>query len=263
MRSLLAVLLLAATSPAAGETLRDLCPDRPGNATPPCIVDAGHVQVETAITGWTHDRRDGVTTDSFALAETEVRVGLTPRLEIELQWQPYGTFTRRDRTSGFRDHAEGTGDVTLGLRRSLARPDGAGFSVAVQPFVTAPAGHSSIGNGGWSGGVLLPVSYDLGSDWTLAGTPEIDWTPDTTGDGHHFAYTAVAALSRKLGALAVGVELWANRDADPDAPVTEATADVTLAWTVASDLQLDVGANAGLTRDTPRIALYIGIARRF
>ena len=254
---------LAFAGPAAAAGLRDLCPDRPGNATPPCIVDVGHIQIETAFTDWTHDRRDGIATDAFAFADTEARIGLTPRLEAEIRWQPYNIVTARDLRSGARDHAEGTGDATFSLRRSLANPGGDGFSIAVEPFVTAPIGHSGIGQSGWSGGVLLPLSIDLGGNLSFGATPEIDIAADADGSGHHASYSGVVALSRKFGAVQAGGELWINRDDDPAGHVTQATADVTLAWTATTNLQFDAGANAGLNRATPRIELYFGVTRRF
>src|SRR5262249_7615693 len=47
-------LALASSAPAAADGLRDLCTDRPGLGTPPCIVDRGHLIVETGIADWTH-----------------------------------------------------------------------------------------------------------------------------------------------------------------------------------------------------------------
>ena len=47
MKALLAVAALLAATPAlADDQLRELCSERPGLNTPPCIVDKGHLQVE-------------------------------------------------------------------------------------------------------------------------------------------------------------------------------------------------------------------------
>ncbi len=261
--SLALALLIGA--PAAASDLRDLCPDRPGNATPPCIVDAGHVQVETALTDWTHDRRDGVATDAFAFAATEVRIGLTPTLEAEVSWSPFNSFTLRDHNTGARQHAQGVGDVTFGFRQSLANPDGKHTSVAIQPFLTAPTGKDGIGQNGWSGGVLLPFAAELGGGFGLGATPEVDWSVNSADGGHHATYTGVVSLSHPLGAATAGVELWASRDDDPAGAATQATADFTIAWTPKSapNVQFDAAVNAGLNRDTPRVEMYVGVSRRF
>ncbi len=264
MRCALFVLVaLSALAMPAGAA--DLCPDRPGNATPPCIVDQGHLQVETGIIDWTHDRRDGVASDGIAYAATELRYGLTSTLEVELGWSPFNTSTVTDHHSGVRQHAQGVGDVTFSLRQSLANPDGKGVSVAIQPFVTAPTGRSGIGTDGWSGGVLLPFAAEIGGGFTLGGTPEIDWSADNGGGGHHATYTGVVSLSHPLGGAQAGVEFWASRDDDPAGAKTQATADLTLAWTpkASPDMQFDAGLNAGLNSSTPRAELYVGVTRRF
>ena len=41
------------------------------------------------------------------------------------------------------------------------------------------------------------------------------------------------------------------------------TFDTALAWLVKDNLQFDVGANFGLTRESPNLQLYAGIAQRF
>ena len=262
---ILALLTLLIATPATAADLRDLCPDRPGNATPPCIVDAGHLQTETALTDWTHDRRAGVATDAFNFAATEIRVGLTSSLEAEVSFAPFNTLTVRDHNLGTRDHAQGFGDVSFGFRQSLLNPDGKHVSAAIQPFLTMPTGKDGIGNNGWSGGVLLPFAAELGGGFGLGATPEIDWSVNGADTGRHATYTGVVSLSHALGVTQAGVELWASRDDDPAGRTTQATADFTLAWTPKSapNLQFDAAVNARLNRDTPRLEVYVGVARRF
>ncbi len=264
MRSL-TLILLAIAAPAGAAELRDLCPDRPGNATPPCIVNAGHVQVETAAFDWSRDRRDGVARDDFGFAATEVRFGLAERTEVSLAWSPFNSHILTDRRTGYREHTTGTGDLTFALRRSLANPDGKGLSLAVQPFVTAPTGSNGFGNDGWSGGVLLPFAAELPGGFGLGATPEIDWSVDAADGGHHATWTGVVSLSHAVGGVQAGVELWVSRDDDPAGATTQATADMTLAWTPpkAPNLQFDAGLNAGLNSATPQLELYAGISRRF
>ena len=47
----------AAADAASSDGLRPLCADRPGKATPPCILDAGHTQLEVGVVDFatTHD----------------------------------------------------------------------------------------------------------------------------------------------------------------------------------------------------------------
>src|SRR5262245_10319185 len=66
-------------NPTPDSLLRDLTTDRPDITESPFTVDAGHVQVETTIFGYTRSARDarGAITDSYELGTTNVRIGLT------------------------------------------------------------------------------------------------------------------------------------------------------------------------------------------
>src|SRR5690242_738899 len=80
----LALILTFAASAAAAQQLRPFCAERPGKATPPCIVDAGHVQLETGLADVLLQPGE----DVVALAAGELRVGLTRRLEAQVGWAP-------------------------------------------------------------------------------------------------------------------------------------------------------------------------------
>jgi hypothetical protein len=105
----------------------------------------------------------------------------------------------RDAVTGETARLSGVGDVAFVLRQNLANPDGSGVSVAVQGFVVAPTGRDGIGADGWEGGVIVPVSVDLGGGWALALAPEVDYVGDEDGDGHHYVYAGVIGISRALG----------------------------------------------------------------
>ena len=79
-------------NPTPDRLLRDLTTDRPDTTESPFTVDAGRVQVETNLFGYTRSRRDveGTVTDSYDFLITNVRIGLTYRSEITVAFQPYG-----------------------------------------------------------------------------------------------------------------------------------------------------------------------------
>jgi len=249
----------ATAAPAVAEPLRDFCPDRPGLGTPPCTIDKGHASLEIGLADWTLDKGGGTRTDSWTFADSLLRYGLTDRLELQLGWTAYGTVRERTGT-GPATHASGTGDVMLALRRNLAGPDGSGFSAALMPYVGLPSGGRTIGAGTWSAGVLLPVSYRLPGDVQLDFTARVEAAPDEDRHGRHFAYGGVAGidvpLSEQLGAT---LELSVQREED----ATEMLGGLSFAYMAAPDLQLDAGANAGLSGAAPDAELYVGIARRF
>lgn len=256
-----AALILAAGPAGAQTTLRDLCPDRPGKGSPPCILDVGHLQAEIGLADLQRDRQSGVTTDSSAYGDLELRAGLTPRLEAQLAWSP--ALSTRQRTAGVTTRENGVGDLALALRASLRNPDGQGLSIALQPYVSAPTATRGFGAGGWEGGLIVPMSLPLTPDLAVAFSPELDVVRDSGGRGTHLAWSAAAGVGHGFGPVQVGIELWAGRDDDPSGAVTQASLDLMAAWSPNDDLQLDLGLNAGLNRDTPDLEIYAGLARRF
>lgn len=264
IRLVFAAVASFSTAPALAGGLRELCPDRPGLDTPPCIVDAGHVMAETGLADWTLDRQPGERTDTWRLADTLVRFGLGASTEAQLEWTPLGHVRTRDRQTGTLDRATRAGDITLALRQSLRHPDGSGASIALQPFVTLPVGRRPVGAGDWGAGLIVPASFELSDKLKLAVSPEIDATVDEDGAGRHLAYGAAAGVTAEVSEkLSLTAEAEAMRDRDPAGHGTEERAALSFAWQASDDLQFDAGSNLGLNRDTPDVEFYAGIARRF
>jgi len=264
MKALGLGLLAAITvSQAATAQGRALCADRPGKAAPACIVDVGRLQIETGLADGSRLDRDGERIDTLALGGLELRTGLTRRSEVELGWTAYSRVD--DRTSGVTARTRGVGDLFIGARTALTDPDKDGPQVALQPFVTAPTATHGQGAGGWEGGVIAPVSLPLSGGLSLGLSPQLAVKRDAAGGGTHLDGSGAVALSRGFGPLSVALELWGEIDGQPGGSVSRASADAAVAWIPASrpDLQVDVGMNLGLKRDTPGRELYAGIVRRF
>ncbi len=253
---------------AAAGDLRDLCPDRPGRLTPACIVDAGHLQVETAALDYTRTTTPADATDSFAVASTLLRYGVTQHLELIAGWTPF--IHQRTRTfGGGVDRTDGVGDVTLGVKQSLLHPDGKGVSLALQPFVIVPTAKAALGVGSTVEGLVVPVTVALPGDFALGLSPEIDRIADQgaigSARGHHASYTMIGGVSRQFGTVNAGVELAGVHDDDPTGRTTRATADVFAAYIPKAhpSVQLDAAAYVGLNHDTPDVELIVGVSKRF
>lgn len=245
----------------AGE-LRDFCADRPGNGTPACTIDPGHVMVEVGLVDWTRDRQDAARTDTWTAGDILLRYGVGQSTELQLGWTAYGVVRTRD--DGADRRASGSGDVRIALRQNLQNPDGGGVSFALMPFLTLPAGGDAIGAGKWSGGLILPVGLDLGDDVSLGLTAELDAAPNSGRGGRHAAYGGTIGLAVPLSRrLAASLEFTLSRDLDPDGHSSARSAAVSFAWQVADDVQLDLGSNFGVDRKTAGAELYAGIASRF
>jgi hypothetical protein len=187
-----------------------------------------------------------------------VRVGLTDSTEAELGWTPY--VHQRSRAGS----SASTGDVTVAFRQNLHHPDDSGFAIALEPFATLPVGSAPGGAGDWSAGLVVPANFDLGHGLSLQSTAQIAAAVDGDRHGRHFAAGEVVGLGIDLStALGLTLEVEADRDDDPAGATTQGYAGVSLAWGVSEDLQLDVGALAGLNASAADAEIYAGVSRRF
>ncbi len=256
-------LLMATASPLHAEE-RDYCPTRPGLGITPCTIAPKHVSVEVALTDWTLDNQPDRRTDTLLGGDTSVRIGLTDSVEAQFGWTPYAHVRTRDKASQSVATANGVGDATIGFKANLLHPDGAGLSIAVQPFVTIPVGRVPLGAGNWGGGIIAPVTFDVTKALNLAATTEVDAAVDGDGKGRHIAYSEIAGLDIKIArTLSATFEAEVLRDEDPAGKTTQALASGSLAWRAKDTLQFDAGAVAGLNRAAPDVELYVGVSQRF
>lgn len=256
------VALAASALIALPAQAQELCAERPGQATPSCVVDPGQVQIESSLIDWNRTDQPGAREDDLLFGDTLIRVGVTEGLEVR------GTFTayEHDRTrdaSGI-DISHGFGDVALSAKWRALDGGDTGVSVALLPSVTLPVGAHGVSQGKWSADLTVPVDVPLSDKWSLDLSPTLSAAADEDGKGRHVAYAGAASLGYQISdAVTIGGELWAQRDDDPAGHQTLATADLTLAWQPGKEWQLDLSSYAGLTRATPDIELIAGVTRRF
>ncbi|HUP67124.1 MAG TPA: transporter [Sphingomicrobium sp.] len=239
-----------------------ICAARPGKSTPACTVPAGHFQVEAALADWSLQRASGERDTLLVIGETTFKYGATDRSDIEIDVTPWQRTTSK--TGALRDRASGIGDVTVAYKRQLTAPDG-DVQLALLPVVKIPTAKHSLGNGKWEAGLLVPIGFSIANSPISIGlTPELDWTADADGHGHHAAMAQVVSLGWQLtGKLSLSGGLWGQWDWDPTGTGRQASADGSIAYLLSDDVQLDAGASFGLKRRTPDLELYTGISKRF
>ena len=255
---LLAVLLLGARSVRADD-LKPVCPDRPGRGTSPCTVDPGHAQLELGLFDESFQRRSGVTTDAGNAGAALAKWGMSGRMDIEAGLALY-QFQRLHDVTGTTT-ASGIGDLFLHAKYNPL--DDGRFALVLDPFLKLPTAGGGLGNGAVEGGLVLPMAYDLGNNWSLAMTPEADIQLNASGSGTHANLVNVVGLGHSFGPLTLGAEIWTSQNLDPAGLISQYSFDLDAAWLANNDTQLDGGINLGLNRATPDLEIYFGISRRF
>jgi hypothetical protein len=251
--------------PTPDDQMRSFCTDRPPKANLPCTVDAGHFQYESDVFNWTNTRVGGVTTNTYLFTNPTLKLGLTNRLDLELNMAPAETVSTK--TPFGKQSLTGIGDLFVRTKLNLAGPEGGDFQAAIIPYVKAPTAQPGIGDKAVEGGAIAPISFSLPQDFTLLFDPEIDILRNSANPGRHASFQTLANLSHALSSSVTGyVELWGQVDNDPADTTKQASLDLSVSWIAWSDLpnlQFDIGSNIGLTAATPRIQTYIGISQRF
>ncbi|MFI4972927.1 MAG: transporter [Caulobacterales bacterium] len=250
--------------PTPESQLRSLCTDRPTKSTAPCTVDAGRWQVESDIYNVTILSVGGVRTTTELFTNPTLKLGVTNTLDLEVNITPWEQVTVRDH--GDTSRAASVGDLFLRAKQNLLGDDSGNVAVAISPFVKVPTASRAIGNGAVEGGVIVPVQFNLPSNWQLLFDPELDVLENAAGGGKHLNTIALVSLSKPVSkTVTLSAELWTDSNFDPAGTVTQVSGDLGVAWipAAAPTLQLDGGVNIGLNRATPAAQAYVGISHRF
>jgi hypothetical protein len=245
--------LLALAAAAAADPI---CADRPAKANAVCTVPAGHFQLELGAVDWARIKEGGETVDATTIGSSLFKFGLNDRSDLELNVTPYV------KIKGDGGSVSGFGDMLVRYKYRLTADD-ASVQLALLPFVKLPTAKHDIGDGKVEGGLAVPVSFALSGPVTATLGPEVDVLADVDGHGRHAALVNVLNLTAAIGKLSVGGELWSSLNFDPVETVKQASADVATAYTIGNNVQLDAGANFGLTRATPDMEFYAGVSARF
>lgn len=260
-RALIAAALLAGGSPALAEEEEPICTDRPTKANATCTVPVGNWQLESSPVSWSRTEAGETEIEVLSLGSSVVKVGLTDHSDLQIGFTPYVHVNAR--AGQAKTNASGIGDVTVRYKHRLTG-DGAPVRLGVIPFVKLPTADGKIGNGKVEGGLAVPINIATGSPVSILLGPELDLLADADGQGRHAALVNLVNLS---GAIAPGLtlagELWTMTNFDPVETLTSASADIALAYAVNKGLQLDFGANVGLTSSAPDLELYAGLSLRF
>jgi Putative MetA-pathway of phenol degradation len=248
-------------NPIPADQMRTFSTDRPTKSNVPYTVDAGHFQYETDLVNFTHQVSGSTRTDTLLVPNPTFKVGLTNNADLEVNLPFAGVHSFG---SGPPSTLWGIGDTFVRSKINLWGNDGGVTAAAAIPYVKAPTAPFGIGNGAVEGGLIGPAAVSLPNSFTLLLVPEIDALKNIADNGRHGNYVFDVNLSREvIKNVTAYVELWSDYSADPTKGGTLMSFDAAVAWVVLPNVQIDLGANFGLTSATPVIQVYTGLSQRF
>jgi hypothetical protein len=255
-------------NPTPGHLLRDMTTDRPDTTETPLSVDAGHVQVESTVFGFSRPRRDsqGMIADAYEVATTNVRIGLTHNVEAGFVWQPYGVVRNHGGPGSTRE--AGIGGLELRGKINLWGNDTFGAvgssALGLLPFVMLPTDrHNGIGPEFAEGGLIVPYAVKLTDKLGFGINAGVTWLKGDAASGYHAEYLASASLgvewSEKLGTYYEVAGRFHTDDPRGDIVVLGTG----ITYRLSKNLQADAGVNVGVTPAADRFNPFVGLAVRF
>lgn len=250
--------------------LRDMTTDRPDTTESPFTIDAGRMQVETTVFGYTRSARDadGTRTDSYEIGTTNIRVGVASFAEIDVVWQPYGIVRTNSPVPGRSMSSDGIGSVDLRAKVNLWGNDTFGdpgtSAFGLLPFITLPTDEDNgVGAPEFEAGLIVPFTVQLTDKAGLGLNAGFVSAKAEETSAYRTQYLASASLSYEWSdRLGTYYEVAAQFETDD--PLGDAVFLGTgLTYAVDDNTQLDAGINVGVSRAADRINPFVGISRRF
>ena len=257
-------------APTPDRLLRDLTTDRPDITESPFTVDAGRIQIETNLFGYFRSRPDenGTVTDSYDIAISNVRIGLTNHVELSLVWQPYGFVRTREANPVNITHQSGTGRIDARAKINLWGNDSfekpGATALALLPFVVLPTDRDNgISPQYVDPGLIVPYAVKLTDKFSLGLNAGLFYFREDATTSYHMEYLASASLSYEWNDKFGTYYEVAGRfnTQDPRGDVVALGTGFT--YKLRKDLQLDAGVNFGVTPASDRINPFVGLSARF
>jgi hypothetical protein len=254
-------------NPTPDDQMRAFTPERPTLALVPFTVDAGHFQFESDLFNYTHTNYLGAGTISYLTADPILKLGLTNWVDFEVELNGYlNVSTHNNRSGALISSGHGFDDTLIKTKFNVFGNDGGTFALAFIPVLKTPTAAPGLGNGLVEGGIVAPLQINLPLDYTLILQSEIDVLKNASNERRHANFANLADLSHALPFiskdLSLSVEFFSSVGTDSGIPAVY-TFDLGLAYLILPNVQLDAGANFGLTKASPNINVYTGIAARF
>ncbi|MBI4635178.1 MAG: transporter [Candidatus Rokubacteria bacterium] len=231
-------------------------PDRPDVTNGVKTVPPGAFQIET---GAAYSQRSIAAShaEGRLAVETTLRAGLTERLEMRLDGEPFV------RLRGEEDDTS-HGDLTLGLKyRVLDGREGQWFpALGIQPFVKVPIADAPIGSERPDVGLIALASFDLPWELGLDANAGMAAIGQSRPSGYLLQALVSASLSRPVttGLTTFAEIFFASRDERDSRE--RVGLDAGIVWRLERFLAIDAAATTSLAGPVPDFTLRTGVSVR-
>jgi hypothetical protein len=255
-------------TPAPKDQMRPMTTERPSKTDSPYSLDAGHLQIESNLYGYTQN--DDCNHDSCTKSRqqsiggsTNLRVGLTDRTDIQFIGDIYRNQTVEDRTAGTRTVRHGYGDMLVRLKvNAFGNNPADSYALGILPYIKLPTNQDNLGNHTVEGGIGLPFNVNFSHGWSLGGMTQFNLVTD--GDtGYDPAYANALMVGKALtDKLSTYTEMYTYKANQPGAKWLN-TLDFGTVYSVTDNFRVDANVHFGVTDAADDVNIFIGTAYRF
>lgn len=234
--------------------------DRPSRTESPYTLVPGRLQLEADIISYSYDRDGDSSSSSTVLANNTLRIGATENTELHIIVPSVVKETVR--ADGETTEKKGFGDVTIRYKVNIfGNHEDNAFGAT--PYVKLPTAGAELSNQRVEGGLILPFSFKLNSDWGFGGMVQLEHLRRADDTGWETGYILSGGIGRTLFAdFAFFVELY-GRTSDNSNQKDIASADLGFMYQVNDSIQLDTGIFYGLTDASDDYITFVGISINF
>lgn len=245
--------------PVPKAELREMETERPDVTESPITLDAGHFQYESDLFRLERAPGENALTNTFLFNQANLKLGLTRSTAIQLVVQSFVYQREKSVEDGTIARSHGFGDLTLRIKQNFLGNDKGNFAIAVIPYIKFPTSHVEEENR-YEGGLIIPMSLKLPSEWNVGMQMEVDRLQDTEGAGLHTEILQSFTIGHSLMDHVTGIaETYYRYDLSHHhwGNFLNAALQVELA----KDVKLDGGLNYGLQHDAMK-SYFLGLSFR-
>lgn len=228
--------------------------DRPDFTEGTNTITAGHLQVEIGY-GYTSDGASDV--QEHSIAQSLLRIGATPNLELRLGWEGYANLDQDHSTQ------EGVGDLSVGFKAAIAQQDRWMPTLSLISDLSLPSGSNGFGQSEVVPAVKILWAYDFIELPSLAGNVNFA-TPLDSEDKRYlevsYSLTTGVELSDHFGSYLEYFALLPNSESE--IAEQEHYLNGGLTYSVSENVQLDCLIGFGLNSEADDLFSGFGISFR-
>lgn len=256
-------------NPVPDNALRTMATERPSKTDSPYSVDAGHIQIETNLLGYTKndDCKNGLCTKTSQYeigGFNTIRIGLTNRTDIQIVTDLY--LNRLDEYSdgSSKQRNQGSGDTLVRFKYNvLGNNPSDKYSLGLLPYVKLATHRDNLGNNKVEYGIGVPFNINLTDEWSLGGMAVLSAINDEQHQGYDFAYVSSLIIGKTITSnLRTYLEYFSYKARQPGERF-KSTVDIGLVYAINNNFSADINLHKGVTDAADDLKIFAGTAYRF